>query len=129
MKGLREVLKIWKPAVLPEGWTLKDLLGEHSSRPFNPYVANTFFRAGEIETWGRGIERMFEACRSANTPELQIRYKPNDLWLEFPFSTAYREVIGIHGSEKNVGEKLDKKLDERLGKRRAAIIRLMIKNP
>ena len=128
-----DCLKIWNPAVLPEGWTLKSLLGEHSSRPFNPYVANTFFRAGEIEAWGRGIQHMFAACRSADAPEPQIRYNPNDLWLEFPFSPAYRAVIGSNGSVKNAGERLDErldeKLDEKLGKRRATIIRLMIKNP
>lgn len=39
-------LKIWNPAVLPEGWTLAKLLGEHASQPFNPAVANVFFRAG-----------------------------------------------------------------------------------
>ena len=45
-------LKIWNPAVLPEGWTLAKLLGEHASSPFNPAIANAFFRAGEIEAWG-----------------------------------------------------------------------------
>jgi len=58
----------------------------------------------------------------------QIRYKPNDFWLEFPFSPAYCEVIGSDNAAQNAGEKLDEKLDEKLGKRRAAIIRLMIKN-
>jgi len=76
---------------------------------------------------------MFAACRSADAPEPQIRYNPNDLWLEFPFSPAYRAVIGSNGSVKNAGERLDErldeKLDEKLGKRRATIIRLMIKNP
>lgn len=30
--------------------------------------ANAFFRAGEIETWGRGIQRIFDACENAGTP-------------------------------------------------------------
>lgn len=34
-------------------------------------------RAGEIETWGRGIHRIFQACRDAGTPEPQIRYEPS----------------------------------------------------
>jgi predicted HTH transcriptional regulator len=67
---------------------------------------------------------MFDVCSSAETPAPQIRYKPNDFWLEFSFSPVYREVIGSDNSVKNVGEKLD----EKLGKRKAAIIRLMIKN-
>jgi ATP-dependent DNA helicase RecG len=55
-------LRMWNPAVLPEGWTLDTLLGAHSSSPYNPAIANAFFRAGEIEAWGRGVERIFAAC-------------------------------------------------------------------
>ncbi|MCX6865122.1 MAG: putative DNA binding domain-containing protein [Verrucomicrobia bacterium] len=29
-------LKIWNPAVLPEGWTLENLLADHASTPYNP---------------------------------------------------------------------------------------------
>lgn len=53
-------LLIWNPGELPEGWSEAKLRGPHSSQPFNPDVANTFFRAGEIEAWGRGIERVFK---------------------------------------------------------------------
>jgi len=72
-------LKIWNPAVLPEGWSLQTLMGEHASLPFNPLLANAFFRAGEIEAWGRGIHRIFQACRDEGTPEPLFRYEPNDL--------------------------------------------------
>ena len=32
--------------------------------PYNPDIANTFFRAGEIEAWGRGIDRIITACKN-----------------------------------------------------------------
>jgi ATP-dependent DNA helicase RecG len=86
-------LKIWNPAVLPEGWTLENLLADHASTPYNPALATAFFRAGEIETWGRGIQRIFEACENAGTPAPIIDYKPNDLWLEFPYSPEYLKTI------------------------------------
>jgi len=91
-------LKIWNPAILPEQWTLDTLLKEHSSRPYNPDIANAFFRTGEIETWGLGIQRILDACQAANTPTL--RYEAHDLWLEFPYSsvwekTRYFEVFNI----------------------------------
>ena len=44
---------------------LKTLLAAHASTPFNPAIANVFFRSGEIETWGRGIERILAACKGA----------------------------------------------------------------
>ncbi len=78
---------------MPDNWSLKKLLGQHPSRPFNPTVANTFFRAGEIEAWGRGIQRVFEACRQARTPKPRVQVEPGELWFEFHFSPAYLDSI------------------------------------
>jgi ATP-dependent DNA helicase RecG len=86
-------LRIWSPAVLPEGWTLETLLGAHSSSPYNPAIANAFFRAGEIETWGRGVVRIFAACEAAGSPKPVLRYDPYDMWLEFPFDPAYLRAL------------------------------------
>ena len=65
-------LEIWNCGTLPEDWTLNNLLGKHRSRPYNPDIANVFFRAGEIEAWGRGIERIIAACKNAGYPELNL---------------------------------------------------------
>jgi ATP-dependent DNA helicase RecG len=78
-------LLVWNPGQLPDKWTVSNLKAKHPSRPFNPDVANAFFRAGMIEAWGRGIERMFDACRAAKIPEPGLRYEPSGLWLEFSF--------------------------------------------
>ena len=52
------MLQIVNGGVLPDGWTVDTLLSSHRSMPYNPDIANTFFRAGEVEAWGRGIERI-----------------------------------------------------------------------
>ncbi|HKV11056.1 MAG TPA: ATP-binding protein [Thermoanaerobaculia bacterium] len=54
---------LWNPGGLPESWTLERLLGKHPSCPFNPLLANAFFRAGYIESWGRGVEKIQRECR------------------------------------------------------------------
>ena len=82
--------KIWNPGELPEGWSLKKLLKQHSSQPFNPSVANAFFRAGDIEAWGRGIQRIFDACREAETPEPRVLYEPGDMSKLLPDTTVLR---------------------------------------
>lgn len=87
-------LTLWNPAVLPEGWTQETLLAPHSSRPFNPEIANAFFRVGEIEAWGRGIERIYEVCREEGNPLPELKYEAGGLWLEFPFAAAYLSVMG-----------------------------------
>ena len=57
-------LEIINGGVLLEGWTVETLLSSHRSIPYNLDIANTFFRAGEIEAWGRGIERIITACKN-----------------------------------------------------------------
>jgi ATP-dependent DNA helicase RecG len=65
------------------------LTEKHSSKPFNPDIANAFFRAGEIESWGRGVERILTACREAKCPPPEIDYTPGDFWFKFPFRSEY----------------------------------------
>ena len=55
---------MWNPGQLPERWTLEKLLGKHPSSPFNPLLASAFFRAGYVESWGRGIEKIDRECRA-----------------------------------------------------------------
>ena len=54
---------------MPENWTISQLKEKHPSKPFNPVIANVFFRAGLIEAWGRGIFKIIHACRVSNSPE------------------------------------------------------------
>jgi predicted HTH transcriptional regulator len=74
---------------LPLDWTVARLTEKHSSKPFNPDIANAFFRAGEIESWGRGVERILTACQEANCPAPEIDYTPGDFWFKFPFRSDY----------------------------------------
>lgn len=76
-------LMVWNPGQLPAGWTVERLLHKHASQPFNPYLANAFFRAGLIEAWGRGFERILEACRVEGLPEPEVILEETGLWLSF----------------------------------------------
>jgi len=69
IKVFPDSVTIYNDGTLPEHWTVVDLLSTHRSRPHNPKIANTFFRSGFIETWGRGIERITTACREAGKRE------------------------------------------------------------
>jgi len=62
-------LMIWNPGLLPEELTLEDLKIKHSSYPRNPLIADVFFKAGLIETWGRGTLKIIETCQTAGLPE------------------------------------------------------------
>ncbi|NJM94641.1 MAG: hypothetical protein HC842_08250 [Cytophagales bacterium] len=41
---------------------------------FNPDIANVFFRAGLIESWGRGIEKITLECQKHGLPAPEIQY-------------------------------------------------------
>jgi ATP-dependent DNA helicase RecG len=51
------------------------LYDEHPSRPYNPDIANAFFRSGYVEAWGRGIDKMSEKCVAAGLPAPEMKEK------------------------------------------------------
>lgn len=50
-----EGLTIYNEGGLPAGWTVDKLMGQHKSLPRNPLLANAFYRAGLMESFGNGI--------------------------------------------------------------------------
>ena len=84
-------LMIWNCGILPESWSIDTLQGKHGSRPYNPNVANVFFRAGEIEAWGRGVERIHSACREAGCKKPEFKYDGTGLWLIFRYNDASKK--------------------------------------
>ena len=78
-------LMIWNPGHLPDDWSFEDLLSKHASRPFNPDIASTFFRAAYLESWGRGIDLILDACREYGCPPPKLKWS-GGLWVEFGFA-------------------------------------------
>jgi ATP-dependent DNA helicase RecG len=78
-------LEISSTGSLPFGLTVDDLLRPHQSRPWNPLIAQVFFRRGLIESWGRGTLKIAELTQQAGlvTPEFEaqagevlVRFRP-----------------------------------------------------
>ena len=63
---------IWNEGTLPIGLGLENLKIEHSSRPRNPKIADACFKAGYIDTWGRGTLKIINTCKEAQLPEPEI---------------------------------------------------------
>lgn len=53
----------------PTGVRAELLSREHLSVRRNPLIADAFHRTGAIEAWGRGTNRVIEACRAYGIPE------------------------------------------------------------
>ena len=66
LKVYDDRIVLWNEGNLPDGYTVKTLMGVHSSRPRNKNIASVFYRAGFIESWGRGIDKIRDALAEAN---------------------------------------------------------------
>ena len=69
--------------VFPENWTADTLMSDHKSIPFNPDIANTFYRAGYIEAWGRGIKKICEACAEMGAANPEYIVHGGDVMVRF----------------------------------------------
>lgn len=59
----KEAMFISNDCIFPQGWTATTLFERHRSEPYNPDIANAFFRAGYVETWGRGIKKFLSPVK------------------------------------------------------------------
>lgn len=48
---------------------IEKLFQTHRSIPRNPLIAEVCYRVGYIDSWGRGIEKITDACKAAGLPE------------------------------------------------------------
>jgi ATP-dependent DNA helicase RecG len=69
IKIFDDYLWMYNPGKLPKPLKIEDLKKPHSSHPRNQLIASTFHRAGLIEEWGSGIQRMINALDDENLPE------------------------------------------------------------
>lgn len=78
-----EAMIISNRCILPEGWTVDTLMEPHDSVPYNPDIANVFYRAGYIEHWGRGIEKICFACEQLGAMPPKYELLGNGLRVRF----------------------------------------------
>lgn len=66
MKVYNDRIEVWNPGPLPMDFPIEKLFSEHYSHARNRNIANAFYRAGFIEAWGRGIEKICNGLKSAS---------------------------------------------------------------
>jgi ATP-dependent DNA helicase RecG len=99
-------LEISSTGALPFGLTPADLTRPHQSRPWNPLIAQAFYRRGIIEAWGRGTLKMAELTAQAGlvAPEFEslagevvVRFRPtryvSPTRVGHDLSTLQRELL------------------------------------
>ncbi|ABW66060.1 ATP-binding protein [Desulfosudis oleivorans] len=109
-------LWIANDAIIPPDFTVEHLLSRHVSKPHNPLIAGAFFRTGDIESWGRGIEKVRTACEENGTDFPSFRFEPTGLMVMFkgriPVEEATPTETEASGKRReNVGKVSGKILD------------------
>lgn len=79
-----DAMYISNDCVFPSDWTAESLMKRHRSRPYNPCIANAFFRAGYVEAWGRGIQKICETCETYGTEPPEYDVHSEDIMLKLP---------------------------------------------
>lgn len=118
-----DMLYIANCGQLPENWTIENLITKHASKPFNPHIADVFYLAGFIESWGRGIEKICNTCKEDGVPQPEYTIHPGDIMIKF---TAPEDRV-IH-SIKRVTEKVTEKVTERVTEKELMVVNLILEN-
>jgi len=114
---------IYNDCQIPSNIEPESLLTGVRSKPHNPLIANSFFRSGQIEAWGRGIEKMKSGCLSDHLPEPEFTILPNVFSICFHFRNSSKNANSGKDFGINFGINLG------INETQQKIVELMLANP
>jgi len=87
-------LEITNPGTFHFGITPKELVQPHESKPWNPIIANVFYRAGIIERWGSGTLNILDWCKENGNPSPTWREQTTSIYVVFHPPTYLGHQVG-----------------------------------
>lgn len=96
-------LEIWNEGELPMGYSQETLYGNHSSKPRNLNIANAFFKAGFIDTWGRGYKKIREGFEPAGIPMPKVENFCGGVQVSIE-RTQFMKMLNVRDVGKDVGK-------------------------
>ena len=88
-------LVIYNQARIPSLWVQEGALDKHGSKAINPLIARAFYRAGHVESWGRGIKRIADACREYGTTPQSYRFSDSEVVTTFEAGVETSQHVPI----------------------------------
>lgn len=76
-------LEITNPGALQFGITPEKLTKPHESKPWNPIIANVFYRVGIIERWGTGTLNIIDWCAENGNPAPNWQEQAGSVYVTF----------------------------------------------
>ena len=99
-------LTLWNEGKLPDDLPAEALLRSHASKPRNPLIATACFKAGYIDAWGRGIEKMTNACAAAGLPAPTFEANSGGVLATFTQQPNARAESGPESGPESIREKV-----------------------
>ena len=97
MKVYNDKIWLWNEGELPEGYNTEIMLGSHLSKPRNKLIASVFYKAGFIETWGRGIDKVKEAFGKENLVLPTFENAFGGTLVTIPRNVEEENVVNMNG--------------------------------
>ena len=109
MRVFDKSVELWNYGLLPEELTPADLMKKHASYPRNRNIASVFYKAGFIESWGRGYKKIREEFEKAGHPVPAVEESGGGVLVTIKRKTiediiASREENGAVNGGLNVGK-------------------------
>jgi ATP-dependent DNA helicase RecG len=97
-------LSIANEGKLPPEITIADLRREHLSKPRNKLLADIFYKAGNIETWGMETLKIIRECKIAHIPEPTFYEQHGVVKIVFELAG---DTVKFQNGELNYGQTYD----------------------
>ena len=107
-------IEFTNPGHFPIGTSVEDFIETPRSKPQNPDIAGVLFRSGWMESWGRGIANIMEACEQAGLPKPEFIKAPWITRIIFRFKTPLTPYLSGKGGNGSSSEPINEPLNEPL---------------
>lgn len=107
-------IEFTNPGHFPIGTSVEDFIETPRSKPQNPDIAGVLFRSGCMESLGRGIANIMEACEQAGLPKPEFIKAPWITRIIFRFKTPLTPYLSGKGGNGSSSEPINEPLNEPL---------------
>ena len=114
-------IEIRNAGSFPPGISVDMLSVPHLSKQRNPMIAEAFHRTGDVKIWGRGTNRVIEACRKYGIAPPIFEEKQG--WVVVTFKAS------IIGAKPELGSELESQLESELGSLSTRILKVLRSEP
>ena len=106
-------VEIWNDGELPEKITPENIEDVHASYPRNKNLAFVFYKAGFIESWGRGWKKICDGFTAAGLPKPTIESKQGGVLVTFQRNNVNLKNADDIGQNKGVSDTMSNKMSNK----------------